>query len=131
MPFESARAVTLPIGAAINQYRIVTVDTSGEAVEAAAGADNVVGVTLEGVTTAQFDSGDGQVTVPVAVLDGSKLRIEASAAISVGDVVGAAAAGEARTAVTGDGIVGIALEASAAQGDIITVLTAGGKSLAP
>lgn len=124
--FEATKEVTLPIGGAIAQYIFVTVNTSGQAAAAANGAD-AVGITLEAVTTAQYDSGNGQVTVPIALVQaGGKapVRMTASSAIAVGDLVASDTAGTAIEAATGDAIIGICLEAAGVDADqeVITIL---------
>ena len=53
---------------------------------------------------------------------GSTSKVTASAAIVAGAIVGSAASGKARTAVTSDVRLGVALEAAAADNDEISVL---------
>jgi len=53
---------------------------------------------------------------------GSVSKVTASAAIAAGAIVGAAASGKARTAVSADIRLGVALEAAAADNDEISVL---------
>ena len=71
-----------------------------------------------------------QITTATVMVAGISRAI-ASAAIVAGAKVGCAAAGELRTAVSGDHVIGIALEAAAAQGDIFAVLLATGGAPLP
>jgi hypothetical protein len=128
MGFENVRTVTLPIGAAIASNRFVTADASGEAVVGPLNS-NAIGVSLEGVTTAQYDSGDGQITIPVGLLNASgKMRIESGAAVSAGDSISSDATGRAVTSPAGSPILGTALEAAGGAGEMITVLVQKGAS---
>lgn len=120
--FEALRTVTMPIGAAINQYRFVVVNASGQVAEATIGAD-AVGVSLEGATAQEF--ADGKTEIPIALITaGGKCRVKAgAAAISVGDDVASGTAGVAITSAAADIALGKALEASqAATQELITVL---------
>ena len=124
--FELGKSLTLPIGGAIAKGIFVTVNSSGQAVAAADGAD-AVGVTLEEVTTALYDSGNGQVTVPVALVQAGgvvPVKVTASTAIAVGAFVASGAGGTAIVAATGDAIIGVALEPAGSDADqeIIAVL---------
>lgn len=124
--FEHLKPVSMPIGGAIAQGIFVVVNASGQVAAAGDGAD-AVGVTLEAVTAAQYDSGNGQVTVPVALIQaGGKVpvRAAASTAIAVGDRVASGANGEVIPAAVGDAVLGVALEAAGSDADQeeITVL---------
>lgn len=119
MAFEAVRTLTiLPTEAdAIPRARFVTL-TSGKA---ALTADNgaPIGVTLEA------SAANDAKAISIAVLDGSRVEVEAHAAISSGARVAVGAAGRAKTGGTsGDRNVGYAENAAGAQGDIITVLVA-------
>ena len=88
--------------------------TAGGALPAAAGGQ-ALGV-LDDFGPRGGVSGD---TVTLVVAGGAK--VEANAAIAVGaQIAVAATTGRARTAVTGDQVLGVALEAAGAQGDIIS-----------
>lgn len=120
--FENVRTITLPIGAAIEDRRFVTVDGSGQAVASPVNGD-AIGVTLEAVTAALFDSGEGQVTVPVALLNASgKVEVEAGAAVAAGVDVSMDATGRAVTAPAGSPVLGKSLTAAGGAGEFITVL---------
>ena len=115
MAFEIMRSLTLPIGGAIAQYRFVTINSSGQAAAASAVGNDVVGITLEGVTAAEFTA--GQVVIPVGVPDGGITEAVASEVIAAGNPIGPATDGRARHADTaGDRIIGYALTAAAAAG---------------
>jgi len=124
--YEAVEAVSFPIGGAILKDIFVVINTSGQVVAAANGAA-AIGVTLEAVTAAQYDSGDGQVTVPVALIQkGGKCAVQmtATSAIAVGDLVASDTAGTAIEAATADTILGVCLEAAGVDADqeVITIL---------
>ena len=123
--FENAKAITMPIGGAILANIFVIVNSSGEAVASGNGGD-AIGVTSEAVTVALYDAGNGQVTVPVIVNQGCKVKVQvtASTAIAVGAAVASDANGTCIPAAIGDAILGYALEAAASDADqeVITVL---------
>lgn len=123
MAFESVRSVSLtPVSSLIPARRFVSVTTNGAIDLTAANAD-AIGITLE------ESPNESQVAIPVALLDGAKIEVEANAAITAGAAVAAAGtSGDAgRADDTGAGAnvthLGYALEAASAAGDIITVLT--------
>lgn len=96
-----------------DQYRFVTLGTNANEVDAAGASDMIVGV-LQNTP----EAGEA-----ASVRFGGTSKVEATGAISKGDRVTADADGKA-TATTTDGAEygGIALEAAAADGDIIEVL---------
>lgn len=121
---QNFKAITMPIGGAINRARFVTVDGSGNAVESAAGAE-AIGVTLEGVTAGQYDGGNGQNTIAMAPLvDGNRVPIELAADRSTGDAISSAANGQGGAPAAGHVILGIAIDdqAPSAANDVITML---------
>lgn len=63
------------------------------------------------------------------VSHGGLTKITASAAIAIGSKIGCAANGQARVAVTSDYIMGTAIEAATAQGQIISMLLIRGGKL--
>lgn len=98
--------------AAITQYRIVKITSTGVAA-ATADTDAMIGVAQETVAAGE--------TVPVRMIGTSK--VTASDAISKGARLTATTGGKAVTTVTNlKTIIGIALEDAAADGDIIEVL---------
>lgn len=97
---------------AVAQYRVVKVTSTGCDVATAA-TDKVVGVEQNGCAAAE--------QAVVKFLGTSK--VVASAAVSVGDLVTATTGGKVVTTTTDHNvIVGRALEAAAADGDVIEVL---------
>ena len=121
---EAVRYITLPIGAAIASNVFCKINSSGQAV-VCANNDDAVGITAEAVTTAEYDSGNGQTTVQVA-LPGCKypIRMKASTAAVIGGIVTTDAGGEGFQGVTGDRELGYYLETAdvdAAQ-DVVTIL---------
>lgn len=100
-------------GSALNQYDLVK--TPGGAVVSAAATDDCFGITQNG-----YDANATEVEVCVFGLT----RATASAAISKGDYLMAAAAGEVAThdGTSTKPYIGTALEAATAQGDEIEIL---------
>lgn len=131
---ENCYAVTMPIGGAIAANIFVTVNGSGQVVAAAAGAD-AIGVTAEAVTTLQYDSGNGQVTVPVVINQGAKMKVKALAthAIAIGANIAAGTGGFAQTAASTNAILGVALSVAGVDADqeVITVLLSKAARLVP
>jgi len=100
---------------AAKQYYVCKVGTTAQEVKVAgtAATDMVVGVI-------QNDPADGQ-EAEVACLGVAKAAAETG--ITYGDYVTTSSTGRVKTTTTdGDSLVGIALEASSAAGDIIKVL---------
>lgn len=118
MTFQSARAISLnPVVAnVINQRRFVSIQSSGLVDETALNAD-AIGVSLE-----QSLANESQ-AIPVALLDGAILEVEASTAVTQGARVASDAVGRAVDAAGATTrVLGIALDAAAATGDVIRIL---------
>lgn len=98
---------SLPAGAAVERCRFVSVNANSAGIPATA-STQVVGVSMNKVAADQV----------LEIADGI-VMVEASAAITAGAAVYAAADG--RAAATGENIVGIALTAASAAGELITV----------
>jgi hypothetical protein len=98
------------------QYRLVKMaSTAGEVIAAAAGTDDIVGVL-------QNDPADAEVA---SIGVGGILKLQVQASISVGDWLTSDSTGRgAATTTDGDVVIGHALEASTAAGDIIQVVSA-------
>lgn len=125
MATESARSVTLLAGAVVNQRRFVKIDSTGRAIQGAAGTDDIVGVALEAAAAA----GD---SIPVALFDGGKAEVEAGAAVTLGSALQSDATGRCiDNAGVLNRITGYALEAAAGAGEFITVLLAKGSGNTP
>lgn len=103
----------------VSQYRVVFL--TGADVEH--GADTSGGVCIGATDRA---AGAGESATIVLANGGGSVSLEASEAISAGDAVYAAADGKIGVAgtLTNDVLVGYALEAAAADGDVIEVLFA-------
>lgn len=101
---------------ASSQYKIVkAASTAGEVIVAAAGSDKILGVLMN-------DPADGEVA-EVAVLGIVKCLAEAS--VAAGDHVAASTTARAKaTTSANDHVLGIALDASGAAGDLIRVAVA-------
>lgn len=112
---------SLSAGAAIAPFRLVKFSAAETVIQAAAVADFIVGVANE-VGAA---SGERQDVVMAGIA-----FAEASAAIALGAFLTTDASGRVVTAApaagTNNRIIGIALEAAAATGDVIRVLVAPG-----
>ena len=113
MPTESARAISVTLGGTATANHFVTLQADGK-FDLSSAQDNADGIILS-------DGVDGD-RVSMAIPDSSVMEVVASAAITAGDNIGCAAAGEARTAVAGDTIMGKALVAAAAGDEVISIL---------
>ena len=119
-------AQTFTVGGPIAQYVFVKVNMQGT-IEVAGAGEDAIGVTLEGITSEEYDSGAGRTAVAVRMLQGGGLcgvRAAANTAIAVGAQVASTATGEATTAAAGNHRLGFALEAAAdnASQELLTVL---------
>lgn len=103
---------TFVAGAAVTARRIVKFDGSGNVVAAAADTDMFIGVS-DGLDIASGERID--------VIMGGQPKVVASAAIAAGALVSSAADGRAKTAEAGDSVIGFAVEAAGAAGDVITI----------
>ena len=99
---------------AIAQGKVVKL-TAGKTVVTAANTDVAFGVITEDA------SADGQAAVAVSG-SGAVVLVEAHAAVALGALLMPAAAGRAATATSGKHVLGVALEAAAAQGALIKVV---------
>jgi hypothetical protein len=117
MAFESVRSITMvPADAAISQYRFVKITTDAE-VTLAGNTEDAIGVAL--VASALNDNTE----IPVALLDGAKLTVEAGAAITIGARVMSDASGRVITAVGATArVLGWALQTAGAAGEYITII---------
>ncbi len=123
--FEAVRAITMLAGAVVAQARFVKIDATGRVIQGAAGTDDVIGVSLEAAAAV----GD---SIPVALFDGAKARVEAGAVVTLGDPLQSDATGRCiDNAGVLNRITGYALEAAAAAGEFITVLLAKGSGNTP
>lgn len=108
-------------GAAITAFRMVKFSAAETVVPAAAATDSIIGVANE-VAAA---SGERQDVVLAGIA-----FVEAGAAVTIGALITSDASGRGVAAAPGAGvnnrIVGLALDAAAAAGDVIRVLVAPG-----
>ena len=117
MSFESVRSISLvPTTDAIAQHRFV--EMSGASIQqVGTSANDSVGVALEASAAASFDA------IAIALLDGAKVEVEAGAAITAGVRIMSDASGRAITATGATArVLGVALQAATAAGEVITVL---------
>jgi hypothetical protein len=109
-------------------YRVVTMNTDGEAVLATAAGDYCLGVVAMNPNLSQGNTASSENNpVRIALLDGI-VTIEAGGAIAAGDLVHAAANGQIVSAganiaalAAGDYVIGQAMEAASAAGEQISV----------
>lgn len=118
MSYQAVHSVSIPVALAtvIRQGRFVHLNSSAQLVEATVAGQQVIGVALEGSTDAQ------DVAVPVAVLDGSIMEVEAGAAITIGAQVMTANEGQAVTAAGVTKALGVAMD-TGADGVTIRILS--------
>ena len=123
MPVQSARSISLPCDAGqdLPRRRFAGHSATGLVLGPDQGA-SCAGVSLEDYDDSEFALGNGSNVIPVAVLDGAVLEVEASAeAITVGAAITSDAAGQAKLAnAVGDVVLGYALSATGGAGEILT-----------
>lgn len=112
--FTPGEKVTFSASAAVTGGRLVVVSGAYTVAHAGADAANVVGV-------AAHDAAIGE-DVTIWTRAGGVQRLVASAAIAAGARVISAATGKAATIGAGANSLGIALQAAAADNDVIDVL---------
>jgi len=118
MTQELLQNITMtPVAAnVINKNRFVSVVADGEVDETLSGID-AIGVSQEASAAASA------VPIPVAILNGGKIDVEAGAVVTVGARVMSDATGRAITAVGATArTLGWALNTTGAAGEMITVL---------
>ena len=99
----------------------VKLNSSGAIVKTQAATDAVVGVVI---ISLPYDSTDSKNCPGVCCERGVKVPAVASGAISVGDMVALAANGRIAKATSGT-LIGVATEAAAVAGGVITILVTG------
>jgi hypothetical protein len=111
---------TFTAGAAVSQYRAVTIESDGDAIH----ATDTSGLLIVGISDRAAASGE-PVTVALSNAGGTAF-VESAEAITVGTAVYATASGKVALVgtTTNDVLVGTALSASGADGDVIEVLFA-------
>ena len=104
--------VTYTAGGSLAKGALVKFDSNGNVIATTAAADAAIGVALDGAESGQI--------VPVAILGAfcGTVQIKAGGAISRGAQI---AANGAATSATTDVIIGRALEAATASGDMIEI----------
>lgn len=113
---ENVVTFSAEAGSAITIYRFIALAADGQFDHVGAADGFANGVSAEAASAA----GD---MFAAAQLQG-KMKVEAGAAVSVGDKVGSDASGRAITSggATGDWVLGTAKTAASAAGDVIEVL---------
>lgn len=128
--FESVRMLTMIAGEDLtgDQYRLLKIDTDGKVIKSVAAGDYSVGVLAMDANLSQGSTASSEdEAVTVAMLEGVVL-LEAGAAITQGDLIHSDAQGRAISAgadiaalAAGDYVVGQAIEAAGAAGEVISV----------
>lgn len=128
--FEGVRTLTYIAGEDLtgDLYRLVKIDTDGKAIKTVAAGDYATGVVAQDPNLSQGSTASSEDNpVMVAMLEGIVL-CEAGAAITQGDLLHSDATGRVISAganiagvTAGDYVVGQAMEAAAAAGEIISV----------
>lgn len=108
--YQSIRSVSADAAAALTIYRFAVFNASGQA------AVPAQGVFCDGIVLESVASG---LTTSLGLPDGAIVKVEAAAAIAAGANVTPSANGRGETAASGDVIMGKALQAAAAAGEII------------
>ena len=135
MAYENlGKVVPLPVASALVQFTMVTLTrTVGLAPVVVQSANDgpVTGV-LQNTPLAGSASGDADAVADVMIGPGIT-KVKSGGVFAVGDFLESDASGQAIFGATGGHIVGQAVEASAASGNIVTMLFfgAGGQSTAP
>lgn len=121
--FESARSISLACDAGQDLPKYRFTKTSATGIVLCGSGDDSVGISLEKYDDAKFAAGNGSNVIPVAILDGAKLMVEAGAAVTAGAPIMSDADGQAiaATGVTGN-VLGYALQAAAAAGEMIQIV---------
>jgi len=114
---EAIRTVSVTAGAAVSLYRFLQLQTDGKFDHVGVAQARADGVAAEATV-----DGDGD-QIAMALMQGI-MKVEAGAAVSVGDVIASDASGRGITAVASAGNfkLGVALTAASAAGEIIEVL---------
>jgi hypothetical protein len=118
MANENTQTITLTAAdtTAVRQRRFVIQGASG-VTEATDGAD-AVGVSFGSVTATAGDERN----LAVVTNDGARVEVTAGAAVAVGADVASDSQGRAIVSASGDAILGKALTAASAAGEIVEVL---------
>jgi hypothetical protein len=114
MSFEKVNLVTMPAATAqALRARFVTVGANGVVYTAQNAAAD--GILMEDSLAGTVD------VVSMAVMDGSKNEMTASASISVGDRIAVSTDGKGKTAGAGQASMGVALTAAAGNDSVFTM----------
>lgn len=120
MTTQTIRQISMDVGAVdVTARRFVSMGNNGIVAISGNGADAI------GVAAETTDVAGGNTTVPVALLDGAVLMVEAGAAIDVSASIipiASDATGRVVTAVVTDTILGYAKTSAGAAGEFIEIV---------
>ncbi len=113
--YQAVKTITVEAGTAVTRFRFV--------VRAADGQYDHSGATAEADGVAADDAAAAGDALPIALMNGAVMKVEAGAAVAALATVGSDASGRAITHVSGAGNfrLGKALDAASAAGEIIRV----------
>ena len=122
MANENTQPITLTAatGADIRARRFVIQGSTGVA-EATDGSD-AVGVSFTFYDDSEHTLGNASRAVSVVTNQGCRVEVEAGAAVTAGNDIASDAQGRVINAATGDAILGKALTAATAAGEVVEVL---------
>ncbi|QNN99843.1 hypothetical protein P67b_00084 [Ruegeria phage Tedan] len=122
MPDENVQTITLTAatGADINKRRFVSQGASG--VAHTTDGDDAVGVSMGFYDDSENTAGNATTAHSVAVNQGMRIGVEAGAAVAIGDDVSSDGTGRVITSASGDAILGVAVSAGTAAGQIVDVV---------
>lgn len=131
MPVQSARSISLSCDAGqdLPLRRFCSMSATGLVLgpDQGGGANSeisVIGVSLETYDDSEHTAGNASNVIPVALLDGAVLEVEASAEdLAVGDAITTDAAGQAKIAnLDADEVLGVAISVTTEAGEILTFI---------
>lgn len=123
MSYEAVRSVSLQCDAGqdLPANRFCVPSATGLVLSSNAG--EAIGVSLDLYDDSEFVLGNASNTIPVALLDGSKVEVECGAAVAAGARVMSNASGQAITAVGATArALGYALTATSNLGETLTIV---------
>lgn len=118
MVYEAVRQISRTAAADIAIRRFVEQTTGAKVQQVGTAGNSAIGVSMEAA-----DVSEGIERIPVGLLDGGRVEVEAGAAVTQNALVMSDNQGRAVAATSGNAALGYADTAAGAAGEIITVLT--------